>query len=89
MRFSLSRAFSSYRSDASPFLLDLRAIGLFRILLALVILFDQIVRVFDWHAFHSASGVVALADSRTWGSPWLWSLYWLSDAPISRTSWRS
>ena len=82
MRFSLSRAFSSYRSDASPFLLDLRAIGLFRLLLALVILLDQIVRLSDWHAFHSASGVVALADSRSWGSPWLWSLYWLSDAPI-------
>ena len=82
MRVSLPRVFSSYRSGASPFLLDLRAIGLFRILLALVILLDQFVRLHDWHAFHSASGVVTLADSRNWGSPWLWSLYWLSDAPI-------
>ena len=82
MRPSLPRRFPSYRSEDSPFLLDLRAVGLFRVLLALIILLDQIVRLCDWHAFHGVSGVVSLADSRAWDSPWVWSLHWLSDAPI-------
>ena len=81
MSLPLPRWFPSYRSDDSPFLLDLRAVGLFRVLLALVILLDQIVRLCDWHAFHSVSGVVSLPESRAWESPWLWSLHWLSDAP--------
>jgi len=82
MRLPLPRWFPSYRSEESPFLLDLRAVGFFRILLALIILLDQIVRLSDWHAFHSVHGVVTLAESRGWDSPWLWSLYWLSDAPV-------
>ena len=82
MRISLPRSFALYHPEANPFLLDVRAIGVFRVLLALVILLDQIVRLCDWQAFHSVFGVVPLADSRTWESPWLWSLYWLSDGPI-------
>ena len=66
----------------SPFVFDLRAIGFFRILLALTILWDQLIRLGDWQAFHSAWGVVSLADSRGWGNPWTWSLYWLSDGPL-------
>ena len=69
-------------SDNSPFLLDMRAVGLFRILLALTILLDQLVRLADWHAFHSAVGIVSLADSRTWDNPWIWSVYWLSEGPL-------
>ena len=71
-----------FSRDASPFLLDLRAVGLFRVLLAVLILVDQIVRLCDWNAFHSVFGVLSLADSRSWGNSWVWSLYWLSDAPI-------
>ena len=66
----------------SPFVLDVRAIGLFRVLLALTILCDQCIRLGDWQAFHSTQAIVSLADSRGWGSPWIWSLYWLSEAPL-------
>lgn len=66
----------------SPFLFDLRAVGLFRVLLALTILCDQLVRGADWQAFHGAAGLVPLADSRAWESAWGWSLYWLSDGPL-------
>ena len=72
---------SFYPLERSPFTFDLRAVGLFRILLALTILFDQAVRLGDWAAFHSAGGIVSLADSRGWDHAWLWSLYWLSDGP--------
>ncbi len=82
MNTSVSRSFVPCRPDPSPFLLDLRAVGLFRVLLALVILLDQLVRLADWHAFHSVFGLVSLADSRAWDNPWLWSLYWLSDGPL-------
>ena len=70
-----------YPLQRSPFTFDLRAVGVFRILLALTILFDQAIRMGDWDAFHSASGLVSLADSRTWDDAWLWSVYWLSDGP--------
>ena len=68
--------------ERSPFLLDLRAVGLFRVLLALTILWDQLIRLADWPAFHSVIGLVSLADSRAWENPWLWSVYWLSDGPL-------
>ena len=67
---------------ASPFLFDVRSVGVFRILLAGTVLFDQLIRAADWRAFHSASGFVSAADSRAWDSPWLWSVYWLSDGPL-------
>ena len=82
VKHSLPWPHTLYRAEASPFRLDLRSIGLFRVLLALVILLDQVVRISDWRAFHSTSGLVSLSDSHTWESPWLWSIYWLSDAPI-------
>ena len=82
MPIAFARILPCFNREASPFLLDLRAIGLFRVLLALLILLDQIVRLCDWHAFHSVFGVISLADSRAWGNPWVWSLYWLSDAPL-------
>ena len=72
----------SLRVDSSPFLLDLRAIGLFRVLLALTILMEQLIRLEHWNAFQSASGLVSGADSRTWDSVWLWSVYWMSDGPL-------
>lgn len=62
----------------SPFAFDLRVVGLFRILFALVLLGDQCIRLADWGAFQSAAGIVSLGDSLTWDSPWVWSLYWLS-----------
>ncbi len=68
-------------SGKSPFSLDVRAVGLFRILFALVLIGDQLIRLGDWHAFHSVQGLVSLADSRAWEGPWTWSLYWISDAP--------
>ena len=69
------------RAARSPFAFDLRAIGAFRIALAATILFDQVVRLGDWHAFHSVGAILTLADSQAWSSPWVWSLYWLSHAP--------
>ena len=66
----------------SPFLFDVRAVGVFRILLAGTILFDQLIRAADWRAFHSADGLLSATDSRAWDSPWLWSVYWLSDGPV-------
>ena len=41
----------------SPFLFDVRAVGVFRILLAGTVLFDQLIRAVDWRAFHSAGGL--------------------------------
>ena len=81
MKALASRIARCAAPPGSPFVLDTRAIGLFRVLLALTILWDQAIRLDDWHAFHSALGVVSLADSRTWDSSWIWSLYWLSDGP--------
>ena len=75
-----TRAAPTY--DRSPFVFDLRAIGIFRILLATTILFDQFILIGDWEAFRSAAGVVSAADSRGWGNPWIWSVYWLSDGPL-------
>ena len=66
----------------SPFVFDLRAVGVFRILLAATILVDQVNLLGDFRAFHSAAGLVSAEDSRDWGSPWLWSLYWLSDGAL-------
>lgn len=66
----------------SPFVFDIRAIGAFRVLLAGTILWDQLIRLGDWQAFHSATAILSLADSRSWDSPWLWSLYWLSEGPL-------
>ena len=66
----------------SPFVLDVRAVGIFRILLGLTILVDQFARLANWHAFHSEAGLVSLADSRDWHGPWHWSLYWLSEGPL-------
>lgn len=68
--------------DRSPFVFDLRAVGLFRILLALTILADQCIRLGDWQAFHAAAGVLSAEDSRGWENLWLWSVYWLSDGPV-------
>ena len=82
MKVSLPRFHALYHPEANPFRLDVRAIGVFRVLLALVILLDQVVRLCDWQAFHSVFGVVTPADSRTWDNPWVWSLYWLSDGPV-------
>ena len=82
MKVSLPRFRVLYHPEANPFRLDVRAIGVFRVLLALVILLDQVVRLCDWQAFHSVFGVVTPVDSRTWDNPWVWSLYWLSDGPV-------
>ena len=46
--------------ERSPFLLGLRAVGLFRVLLALTILWDQLIRLGSWPAFHSTIGLVSL-----------------------------
>ena len=82
MTTSASRPLGANQPDSSPFALDVRAVGLFRVLLALVILLDQAVRLGDWHAFHSVFGIVSPADSRAWDGPWSWSVYWLSDNPL-------
>ena len=66
----------------SPFVLDVRAVGLFRVLLALTKLWDQLIRLGHWDAFQSAIGLVSLADSRAWDNPWIWSVYWLSDGTL-------
>ena len=76
------RSADRFGSDSSPFLLDLRAIGLFRVLLAVTILMEQFIRLAHWSAFNSASGLVSAADSRAWDTPWLWSVYWISDGPL-------
>ena len=66
----------------SPFVLDARAVGVFRIVIAATLLVDQVAGLGDWHAFRSGAGLVPLSDSRDWHSPWHWSLYWLSDGPV-------
>ena len=68
--------------ERSPFLLDLRAVGLFRGLLALTILWDQGIRLESWLAFHSTAGLVSLADSRAWDGIGAWSIYWMSESPL-------
>ena len=66
----------------SPFVLDVRAVGVFRILFAATLLVDQVAGFGDWHALRSNAGLVPLSDSRDWHSPWHWSVYWLSDGPV-------
>ena len=51
-------------SARSPFVFDLRAVGVFRILLAATILVDQVNLLGDFRAFHSASALVSAEDSR-------------------------
>ena len=70
------------RCANSPFVLDLRALGCFRVLLGVVILLDQMVRIGEWRAFHSIHAVVSLEDSQHWDSPFVWSLYWLSNSAL-------
>ena len=68
--------------EQSPFVIDVRAIGLFRVLLALVVLLDQGMGLSGWHAHYSEAGILSPADSRDWLGPWYWSLYWLGEGPL-------
>ena len=64
------------------FELDMRAIGLFRIALGLVVLADQLVRLLDWSALHGSGGFSSRELAREWEGAWVWSVYWLSDSPL-------
>jgi hypothetical protein len=67
------------------FVIDKRAIKLFRILLGLVILHDTFVRLSDAEAFYSDQGVLPLISLNSLlASPWEWSILALSDSPLLR-----
>lgn len=67
------------------FVIDKRAIKLFRILLGLVILHDALVRLSDAQAFYSDQGVLPLSSLNSLlASSWEWSLLRLGDSAVLR-----
>ena len=72
----------SGRTFGSPFALDVRAVGIFRILLASTILADQLLRLSEFDAFLLGAGLVLVTDSREWNGACYWSLYWLGEGPL-------
>ncbi|MGE3974288.1 MAG: DCC1-like thiol-disulfide oxidoreductase family protein [Bdellovibrionales bacterium] len=58
---------------------DLRSLALLRVGVALILIFDLINRCTNFYAFHTDAGVLPLIELlQLWGSPWFWSLYYLS-----------
>ncbi|MFZ8891689.1 MAG: hypothetical protein ACO2YV_13765, partial [Pseudomonadales bacterium] len=65
----------------SPFTIDLRALGLLRIAVGLLILSDLVLRSSDWLTFLGAEGLYDASLSKSLAEPWRLSLYWLFDDP--------
>ena len=65
----------------APFTIDLRALGLLRIAVGLLILSDLMLRSSDWLTFLGAEGLYGAELSRSLAEPWRLSLYWLFDDP--------
>ena len=45
--------------------------------MGLVVLADQVGRIMQWHAFHSADGLASRELSQEWEGGFVWSVYWL------------
>ena len=69
------------RALRAPFTVDLRALGLLRIAVGLLILADLLLRSSDWLTFLGAEGLYGAELSRRLAEPWRLSLYWLFDDP--------
>ena len=69
------------RALRAPFTVDLRALGLLRIAVGLLILADLFLRSGDWLTFLGAEGLYGAELSRSLAEPWRLSLYWLFDDP--------
>jgi len=65
----------------APFTVDLRALGLLRIAVGLLILADLLLRSSDWLTFLGAEGLYGAELSKSQAEPWRLSLYWLFDDP--------
>lgn len=60
--------------------IDLRSLALFRILIAIILLYDVAVRAGDLQAMYDADGVASAEVARAWlGTKWRYSLFYLSD----------
>ncbi|MGD1988948.1 MAG: hypothetical protein PVJ93_05815, partial [Pseudomonadales bacterium] len=69
------------RALRAPFTVDLRALGLLRIAVGLLILADLLLRSSDWLTFLGAEGLYGAELSKSLAEPWRLSLYWLFDDP--------
>ena len=69
------------RALRAPFTVDLRALGLLRIAVGLLILADLGLRSSDWLTFLGAEGLYGAELSKSLAEPWRVSLYWLFDDP--------
>ena len=69
------------RALRAPFIIDLRALGLLRIAVGLLVLTDLFLRSSDWLTFLGAEGLYGAELSRSLAEPWRLSLYWLFDDP--------
>ena len=69
------------RALQAPFTVDLRALGLLRIAVGLLILSDLMLRSSDWLTFLGAEALYGAELSRSLAEPWRLSLYWLFDDP--------
>ena len=58
--------------------IDPRTLALFRVAIALVLLYDLVGRVVDVRAFYSDEGIVTVAQQQEMLLPWLWSLNFLN-----------
>ena len=58
--------------------IDPRTLALFRVAIALVLLYDLVGRVVDVRAFYSDEGIVTVAQQQEVLFPWLWSLNFLN-----------
>ncbi len=70
----------SFWSSKLPklFGIDLRSLALFRVAIALVLLYDLAGRVVDVRAFYSDEGIVTVAQQQNVCLPWVWSLNFLN-----------
>lgn len=69
------------------FALDVRTLAVFRIALALVLLADLAIRGTDLHTMYADEGMFARDQIRLrYGSPWNWSLHFLSGTPEFQTA---
>lgn len=62
--------------------IDLRSMALFRVVIAIILLADLLIRASDLQAMYSAEGIYSAEMAREWlGNDWTrWSLYYLNDS---------
>ena len=61
------------------FEMDVRAVGIFRITLGMVLLADQVIRLVEWDAFHGPDSLMAHEARHRWEGVWMWSVYWMTE----------